>query len=248
MDDLDLLIDFFAPLDRLGPGCAETTRNLIQQTGLSGRAGLSVADLGCGTGASAVVLAQALDAQVTAVDLFEPLLRRVEARARAASVGDRVKTLAASMDALPLPPESLDLVWSEAAAYSVGFETAVSAWQSLLRAGGVLVVSELVWRSSAAPDDLVAHFAEDYPQMTTAPERSRQLAAAGYTVVHQQWVTQAGWRAYFEPVLERTSSFVAAHEGSAEAVALAEAMKREATLCLRSLDHIGYRFFVAKRA
>ena len=38
-----------------------------------------------------------------------------------------------------------DLVWAEGSAYSIGFENALALWRTLLRPGGCLVVTELVW-------------------------------------------------------------------------------------------------------
>lgn len=67
MDDVRLLIDLHRPNARLGPGSDATTRQALELSGLLGRPGLRVADLGCGTGASAMALAEHLDARITAV-------------------------------------------------------------------------------------------------------------------------------------------------------------------------------------
>ncbi|MGB5252719.1 MAG: class I SAM-dependent methyltransferase, partial [Sedimenticolaceae bacterium] len=65
MDDLSLLVDLHRDGKRQGPGGDDETRLAITLSGLSGRTGLKIADIGCGTGASTLVLAQALDASVT---------------------------------------------------------------------------------------------------------------------------------------------------------------------------------------
>ena len=52
---------------------------------------------------------------------------------------------------LPFADASFDLLWSEAAAYSMGFFAALAAWRRLLVDGGRLAVSELVWLDRDPP-------------------------------------------------------------------------------------------------
>ena len=60
-------------------------------------------------------------AEIVAVDLFPEFLEVLQSRAQEAGLTGRIETLAASMDALPFEPESLDLIWSEGAIYNLGF-------------------------------------------------------------------------------------------------------------------------------
>ncbi|MBL4556218.1 MAG: class I SAM-dependent methyltransferase [Rhodobacteraceae bacterium] len=103
MDDLQLLIDLHRDGARQGPGSDAATRLAVTLSGLRGKPGLSVADIGCGTGASTLVLADELDARLTAVDFLPEFLQVLAAAAARAGVADRITTLAASMDALPSP-------------------------------------------------------------------------------------------------------------------------------------------------
>ena len=72
-----------------------------------------VVDLGAGTGTGAVGLARRLpDAEVVAVDVAERSLARVAAKAQAAGVGDRVRTLVADLDAGWPDLGPVDLTWA----------------------------------------------------------------------------------------------------------------------------------------
>ncbi|MCB1173490.1 MAG: class I SAM-dependent methyltransferase [Leptospiraceae bacterium] len=73
---MELLIDFHRQATRLGPGSEADTLRAHGFTNLAGKSSLQVADIGCGTGASSLLLAQHLDAQITAVDLFAEFLDR----------------------------------------------------------------------------------------------------------------------------------------------------------------------------
>lgn len=96
MDDIQILIDLHKSNARLGPGSDASTRQALELSGLMGREGLKIADLGCGTGASSLVLAEPLDAQITAVDLFPEFLEELTRRAQERGSAGRITTLNAS--------------------------------------------------------------------------------------------------------------------------------------------------------
>lgn len=57
MDPLDLLIDLHLPNPRQGPGGDAQSDLALRLTGLDPAAPLTVADIGCGTGAATLALA-----------------------------------------------------------------------------------------------------------------------------------------------------------------------------------------------
>ena len=79
MDDLALLIDLHLNGQRQGPGGEDETRLALALAGLDKTRKLDIADIGCGTGASTLVLAQELDAAITAVDFLPDFLTRLDA-------------------------------------------------------------------------------------------------------------------------------------------------------------------------
>jgi len=82
MDELQLLIDLHKHANRQGPGGDAETERALDLAGLSRAAPLKVADIGCGTGASALTLARMLNAEITAVDFLQAFLDELETRAR----------------------------------------------------------------------------------------------------------------------------------------------------------------------
>ena len=87
MDELQLLIDLHRDSPRQGPGGDDETRLALTLADLRGASGLRVADIGCGTGASTLVLAAELDAQITAVDFAPEFLAELRGRAGRAGLG-----------------------------------------------------------------------------------------------------------------------------------------------------------------
>ena len=70
MDELQLLLDLHQDGPRQGPGGDRETRLAVELSGLKHVSDLKIADIGCGTGASTLVLARELDAHITAVDFL----------------------------------------------------------------------------------------------------------------------------------------------------------------------------------
>lgn len=75
MDDLQmqLLLDLHRSNFRQGPGGDDERKRAIGLAGLDRSRPLKIADVGCGTGASTILLAKELDADITAVDFVLPV-------------------------------------------------------------------------------------------------------------------------------------------------------------------------------
>jgi len=110
----------------------------------------AVADLGCGTGSLAVLLAAA-GYTVTGLDSAPDMVRAARAKAAAAGVGARFVTGDAAAPALPgLPPGSFNAVLSRHVLWAMpDADSALAAWLRLLQPGGVLVLIEGRWHTGA---------------------------------------------------------------------------------------------------
>ncbi|NJO47249.1 MAG: class I SAM-dependent methyltransferase [Oscillatoriales cyanobacterium RM2_1_1] len=82
MDDetlFTLMVELHRDGMRQGPGSDEETLRALELTRLDTSATLQIADVGCGTGASTLVLASKLrNSRITAVDLFPESLDILE--------------------------------------------------------------------------------------------------------------------------------------------------------------------------
>lgn len=138
----DPFFQFFSTLPLQGPGSTEDTLRVLNSITATLPINPSIADFGCGTGRSTLVLARSLpDAIITAVDkapLFIDVLRDQVDRL---GLGQRVRPVVGDMLAPSFEPGTLNLVWSEGAAYSVGLEAALRAWRPLLHGEARCVLS-----------------------------------------------------------------------------------------------------------
>lgn len=89
-----------------------------------------------------------------------------------------------------------DLLWAEGSAYTIGFENALRAWRPLLRPGGCLVVTELVWFAAAPAERARAFFANAYPDMRDEATRIDQARSACDELVASFRLPADDWHAY----------------------------------------------------
>jgi SAM-dependent methyltransferase len=250
MDELPLITALHLPQERQGPGGDSETRLAMRLAGLDPRASLDVLDIGCGTGASSLLLAQALPAaRVTAVDFLPAFLRRLTQRAKAAGLAEHIATVEATMEALPFPPASYDVIWSEGAIYNMGFEAGISAWRPLLRDNGLLVASEITWLTAHRPQELEAFWQSAYPQIDTAAGKLRVLERNGFAPVAWFALPQHCWTDnYYAPLQARFDDFLTQQGSSEAAAALIATEREEIAMYQRYGEYYSYGMYIARRS
>ncbi|WP_333909878.1 SAM-dependent methyltransferase [Streptomyces sp. ACA25] len=216
-------------LPRQGPGSDATTRRLLAAAGPLPEHP-RVLDAGCGHGRSTLLLAEEAGARVTAVDLHQPFLDSLAAEAARRGLGDRVTVLGCSMDRLPFPAHSFDVIWAEGSVYTVGFDVALHAWHRLLAPGGVLVVTEIEWTVPDPAAPVRAYWEAAYPLRTHAGNTDT-AQAAGYQVrAHWPLPESDWWDEYYTPLVQRVARADQRQPGMPEALAALRAeiaMRRE---------------------
>ncbi len=248
MDEFQLLIDLHKDSLRQGPGGDEETRLAVALSGLKSASDLRIADIGCGTGASTLVLARDLDAHITAVDFLPEFLARLEDAAGRAGVADRITTLVASMEALPFAESEFDAIWSEGAIYSMGFAAGIKAWHRYLKPGGVLAVSELTWLTNQRPAELQAHWEKEYPEVDTASAKTTVLEQSGFSPLGYFPLPAYCWLDnYYRPMQQRFPDFLKRHQDSAGARAIVAAEEKEIMLYERYRAFVGYGYYIARK-
>lgn len=244
---LDLIIDLHLDGERQGPGSVADTRLALALCRLDPARPLAVADIGCGTGASALVLAQQLNARITAVDLAQPFLDRLMTRAQSAGVSDKITALCAPMEDLPFEPGSLDLIWSEGAIYNMGFAAGLEAWRPLLKPNGLMAISEITWLGETRPTVLTDFWEAAYPEITTVAGNIAKLEAAGFQLRGYFYLPSTSWiDEYYTPLLQRMSDFLIRHGGSELAHAVGQAERSEIELYIEHQKHVSYGFYICE--
>ena len=194
------LFTFFEAMPCQGPGSEAVTRALFERFQSMLPENSVAADMGCGTGAAGLVLADA-GVTVTGVDIHRPFLETFERHAAERGLSNRVSTRLAGMTESGIAPASLDLIWSEGAVFTVGFDAALEAFWPLAKPGALAVVSECVWLQEQVPEVLRSFWNQAYPGMRTAGENIRAAETAGYRFVHAEVLPSEIWESdFYQPI------------------------------------------------
>lgn len=243
----DAFMELHRGLPRQSPGSGATTRHLLSLCGpLPERP--RVLDLGCGPGASALLLAAEAGGpgatpEVTAVDLYDGFLDELRAAAAARGLAGRVRAVKADMGDLPYPDGSFDLVWAEGSAYNIGFAEALARWKPLLAPGGTLVLSECEW-TVPAPSAGVRAFWDPHYALRSTARNLAAVQAAGYRVLGVHHQPDSDWAAYYGPLGERATG--APEPAGPQAAAALAFVREEIDVRERYGHEYGYTAYVLR--
>ncbi len=241
---LRALIELHRGLPRQGPGDGDFSRHLLALLPAL-PSSPRIADLGCGSGAAALLLAAHFNCPVRAVDLSRAFLDQLEAEAQRRDLAHLIHIEEADIGSLDWPDASLDLLWSEGAAYNLTFAGALRRWRPLLAAGGIAVVSELSWFTDAPPPSAREYWRNAYAHIGTEACNAQRAAAAGFDVLGiRRLPAQAWWDHYYDPLARR----IEALKPSADAVMRAVMLESEAEMALfrHCADSYGYAFYLLR--
>jgi SAM-dependent methyltransferase len=238
------LTDLHRGLDRKGPGNSDFALSILGNLStlpLKPR----IADLGCGSGASALLLAQHYQSPVMAVDSSSVFIGELKARTKQLGLEHLIIPIHGDMAQLDWPPGSIDLLWSEGAAYNLGFEQALKIWRPLLANNGIAVVSEMSWFTDDLPEAAVAYWQNAYPMMGNEVENIVRANRSGFKVLSTHRLpSQFWWLNYYEPLRERMQQL----EISPSNQSVIRETEEEMKLFEKFSNFYGYTFYVLQAA
>ncbi|HVS12093.1 MAG TPA: class I SAM-dependent methyltransferase [Planctomycetota bacterium] len=237
---VDLL---FGGMDKLGPGSDTDTLRVFEM--LPAREWQLVVDAGSGAGRQTLALAQRLQTKIHAVDSHEPFLAALRERTRAEGIAQLIETHCFDMADIPARFREIDLLWSEGAAYSIGFPHALQTWQPALRSGGFAIVSELSWLRDDPPSEVRRFFEHGYPDMRNVEANRSVAEAAGYEVIATHVVPPDAWVDGYYDILEPRARALLDHADESVRAFAAE-MVEEIRIFEISEETYGYVFYLLR--
>jgi len=243
-ETIQALIELHVGLERQGPGDIDFSNHILSM--LSGLpVNPRIADIGCGAGAGALLLADRFKSNVRSVDLSQEFLNDLIDRAKQRGLDHLVETIKCDMGSLNWKPGTVDLLWSEGAAYNLTFEGALRAWRPLMATDGIAVISELSYFTSDVPESLRAYWQDAYPTIGTETENSNHANSFGFEIlgVHRL-PSEAWWDNYYEPLRRNIRSFEHSEDKIMRSV-IREA-EEEMSLFHEYEKYYGYSFYVMK--
>ena len=240
-----IFMELFEGLDRLGPGSEESTLQALAQLDLP--AASEILDIGCGTGASTLVLATQPGIHVFSVDFHKPFLHHLVQRAQQLCVANRITPLTADMAFLPFAEKSFDIVWSEGAAYTIGFEKAVTKWKHLLKNGGYVAISDMVKFVKSLPEEVETFWKNENLVLSLPEQHLEILCENGFSEVEYFTLPQQCWSNYYTPLQEKIAQMKNRYRNDETASTIFASTLEEMKMIDRWNHVYGYAFFTAKR-
>ncbi|MEM7711316.1 MAG: class I SAM-dependent methyltransferase [Pseudomonadota bacterium] len=230
-------------LPREGPGIAEDVAWACEAAGVG--SGAALCDAACGSGGDVAALLD-VSPNVTAFDRHLPFLATTAARHGGAAELRLVRgTLVPDELGLPDPVTlgPFDLIWCAGAAYFVGIAAALGRWREALAPGGAVAFSHPVVFGTV---DAETEAFWEGEMVGTEADLDAEIAAAGWSVVAGQRVSEAGWEAYYSDIEARCDMLARIEaRGLADAV---EAARAEAAEWRLMKHRVGYGLRVVRPA
>ncbi len=248
MSELELIIDLHKNSERQGPGSKNDTLRALNFLTFPSEKFLKVADIGCGSGGQTLTLAENLNAQIIAVDLFQEFLDELNENSSHFGLNNKIKTLQKTMKDLPFEDEEFDVIWSEGAIYNIGFEKGIKTWKNYLKHGGYLAVSEITWITATRPIEIEDFWEKEYPEIDKASNKIKLLEDNGFSLAGYFYLSEDSWiRNYYKPMQERFDAFLERNKDSKLADKVVEENRAEIELYMKYKDFFSYGFYIAKK-
>ncbi len=238
------LLRTYAKQEYLTPGAAETVE-LIAEAVSPGEDALLL-DVAAGKAEAACALAGRFACRVLAVDLYDPFIHYAAAKAWHWNLRDLVAVLRADGKRLPVRDAVCDAAYCIGAPSIVGLEPCLAELARVVKPGGHVIVSDIVWRQK--PDGGLSPdwgwLAQADPRLTR-DEYVADVEAAGLRVERVHTHDRSAWEEYWRPMLR-----VAEEAKTSEPVDIffADEIETAVDVERRAVEsYIDYATFLARR-
>jgi SAM-dependent methyltransferase len=182
--------DALAPLDQFHIRGAAATTELAERLAIP--RGATLLDIGCGLGGPARHLAAVYGCTVTGIDLNQSFVDLATMLTRRTGLSSVVDTRQANALALPFPPGSFDLAWTQHVAMNIadrhGLYTGIRA---VLKPGGRLAIYDATQGEGGPPHFPVPWARDPAFSVLLTPDAMRvAIEAAGFTILTWNDVTE----------------------------------------------------------
>ncbi len=241
---IQALIELHRGLERQGPGDNDFSNRIISQIPEL-PPNPRIADIGCGAGAGTLLLADKFRTNIRAADFSREFLTELKERARQQGFDYFIETFECEIGSLDWEPESIDLLWSEGAAYNITFEGALKAWRPLMVTNGIAVISEMNYFTNEVPETVLTYMQNAYPDIKTESENSEIIRSSGFEILGiYRLPSKAWWINYYEPLRKKITSLKDSKDNTMQAV-ISET-EAEIEFFKEYDDFYGYSFYVMR--
>ena len=186
-----------------------------------------ILDIGCGTGAPTMELAQLCSGHILAVDIDQLSLDILAQKIEKAGLQNRVRTVKCSLFELDFPDEAFDIIWAEGSIHIIGFERGLKEWRQFLNPKGFLVVHD---------------------ESENIAEKRAQILRSGYDLIeHFVLPGDMWWKVYFDPLEKYINEIRKEYSTDPAVLSVCDTEQREIDMVKKNPRQYGSAFFVMQK-
>jgi len=244
---MDLLIETHIGLERQGPGSPEMVIKALSFIDDLNKIS-NVVDFACGTGGQTIVLAQNISGKITGVDICPNFIDTLKDNAKKLNLQDRVDGIVGSMDSISLPKEEFDLIWSEGAIDSIGFEKGITYWNGFLKKNGYIAVTCPTWLTIERPAELEKFWSDAGCELDTVGNNISIMEKSGYSFIAAFKLPEECWTDnYLLPREAANKALLEKYPGNETVEAFIKDSKYEFELFSKYKQYYGYVFYIGRK-
>ena len=242
------MADFFriyARQEYMTPGAAETV-GIIEEVVEPGD-GTLLLEVAAGKGEAAANLAGHHACQVVAVEPYDAFVHYAAAKFWHFNLRDLVSLLRADGRRLPVRSDAFDAAYCIGAPSIVGLESALAEMARAVKPRGLVIVSDVVWRSQ--PGELGREWGPwAKAAQTTVAEYEAAIEAAGLRVERTHAHDRKVWDEYWRPMLSIAEEAKTSSATAGADVFFADEIESFIAIERRAVEAwLGYVTFVARK-
>ncbi len=247
MEGMQYFYELFESLPRCGPGDNKTTRRAFNTIPKPPVHPL-VLDIGCGPGVQTIELAKRSKGRIIALDNHQAFLDKLMEKAKEEELLDHIAPENKSMLDMDFEDNTFDIIWSEGALYLMGFQNGLRRCHQLLKEGGFLAVTEMVYLVNDPPAPLIQYFEKEYPDISVVKDKIESIHNERFHLISNFTLPKSSWLdSFYLPMEEELIRLYKKYQGNEIALGIFEEMKNEIDLYKRFSDFYGYEFFIMQR-
>ena len=243
----DFLIEVFGDLPKGAPGSEELiskTFRLLKDLPIKP----NILDIGCGWGMQTFILAELSGGTITALDIIEEFLGRIDLKAQKLGLKDKIKTIKKSMLEMEFQDEEFDLIWCESAVYNIGFQKALHDWSKFLKTRGYLVISEVIWLKSNPPINVKEFWDIEYPGIKWDKDNIEIIQNSGLKLIHSvPFEEKEWWDNYYTPLENKIKLLKNKYKDNTEFTDYLDRTQIEIDLYRKYSEFYGYIYYVIQK-
>jgi SAM-dependent methyltransferase len=190
----------YARQEYMTPGAAETVELIAEA--VRPDADALLLEVAAGKAEAACTLAGRFACRVLAVEIYDPFVHYAAAKAWHWNLRDLVTVLRADGKRLPVRDGSCDAGYCIGGPSIVGLERCLAELARVVKPGGHVVVSDIVWRAKPeAPLGPDWKYVAAVEPKLSADEYAAAIEAAGLRVERVHLHERSAWEDYFRPML-----------------------------------------------